>query len=676
VGDTLLYTIELNNDAPAQDVTATVVDIVPENTSFITGSQGVLYDDGQLTWTGPVTADDAVDVWFTVAVTDKVDEYPTDIINTATVADGLSSQLVVGPVTTSVQSKVAVTKTVDLATAYAGSTLVYTIDVVPTAGSWAEVSDPIPGNTTFAAVSSPAVYEDDQIRFDAPPGTETTVILTVTVDSPLETPATIVNTAYITDDTDTMFTVDATTEITSPLSAAKFSVPGTAEAGAVASWWFRVENLSGLTTTATLTDVLPAAVDWITMTDVVTTTGSAGYASGVFTWTGDVGGEAVEWVVFPVTVHLGLDNGTLITNEAQIDDGAGTMLIASAVMTVSSEVDLASSGKGASDLSPVPNETITYTINVSNTGNMDAVGIMVTDAVPADMSYVEGSASDGGTSDGTMLTWSGVAVAAGESEDLTFQATVNDGVAAGTEISNIAWISQSTLSDPVTTAPVVITVGEQVVLEASKAVEPAVVAVGGRLTYTIAVTNAGNITTTEISITDPIPDDTTYVPGSVSANATYVETPGSQWIELTGETLGPGESLTVTFAVTVDVATTITNTAYIGMDGEEDTATVVASPVARIVVVPSDATLNPGGTQQFEAVGYDASDEEIEITPSWSVADPSAGVIDASGVFTAGTTSGYYPAAVVASVGIVEGTADVTVAWLLLMPAIPNGYVP
>jgi uncharacterized repeat protein (TIGR01451 family) len=554
---------------------------------------------------------------------------------------------------------------------------VYTIDVVPTAGSWAEVSDPIPGNTTFAAVSSPAVYEDDQIRFDAPPGTETTVILTVTVDSPLETPATIVNTAYITDDTDTMFTVDATTEITSPLIVWK-SALDPAEAGEEVEWQISMYNRSAVTTTAALTDVLPQGVEWITITRVVSDTGSAGYASGVFTWTGEVPSGWVNRVEvsFPVTVEMGLENGTLITNEAQIDDGAGTMLTASTVLTVSSEVDLASSSKGASDLSPVPNETITYTINVSNTGNMDAVGIMVTDAVPADMSYVEGSASDGGTSDGTMLTWSGVAVAAGESEDLTFEATVNDGVAAGTEISNIAWISQSTLSDPVATAPVVITVGAQVVLEASKAVEPAVVAVGGRLTYTIAVTNAGNITTTEISITDPIPDDTTYVPGSVSANGTYVETPGSEWIELTDETLGPGESLTVTFAVTVDVATTITNTAYIVMDGEEDTATVVAYPVARIVVVPSDATLDPGETLSFEAVGYDADDTVIPITPIWSVADPSAGVIDASGVFTAGTTSGYYPAAVVASVGTVDGTADVTVAWLLLMPAIPNGYVP
>jgi uncharacterized repeat protein (TIGR01451 family) len=554
---------------------------------------------------------------------------------------------------------------------------VYTIDVVPTAGSWAEVSDAIPGNTTFAAVSSPAVYEDDQIRFDAPPGTETTVILTVTVDSPLETPATIVNTAYITDDTDTMFTVDATTEITSPLIVWK-SALDPAEAGEEVEWQISMYNRSAVTTTAALTDVLPQGVEWITITRVVSDTGSAGYASGVFTWTGEVPSGWVNRVEvsFPVTVEMGLENGTLITNEAQIDDGAGTMLTASTVLTVSSEVDLASSSKGASDLSPVPNETITYTINVSNTGNMDAVGIMVTDAVPADMSYVEGSASDGGTSDGTMLTWSGVAVAAGESEDLTFEATVNDGVAAGTEISNIAWISQSTLSDPVATAPVVITVGAQVVLEASKAVEPAVVAVGGRLTYTIAVTNAGNITTTEISITDPIPDDTTYVPGSVSANGTYVETPGSQWIELTGETLGPGESLTVTFAVTVDVATTITNTAYIVMDGEEDTATVVAYPVARIVVVPSDATLDPGETLSFEAVGYDADDTVIPITPIWSVADPSAGVIDASGVFTAGTTSGYYPAAVVASVGTVDGTADVTVAWLLFIPAIMKGYTP
>ena len=49
------------------------------------------------------------------------------------------------------------------------------------------------------------------------------------------------------------------------------------------------------------------------------------------------------------------------------------------------------------------------------------------------------------------------------------------------------------------------------------------------------------------------------------------------------------------------------------------TVTVTAGPLATIVVTPNPITLNVGLSQQFTAVGKDASGNVVAITPVWSV---------------------------------------------------------
>jgi hypothetical protein len=121
---------------------------------------------------------------------------------------------------------------------------------------------------------------------------------------------------------------------------------------------------------------------------------------------------------------------------------------------------------------------------------------------------------------------------------------------------------------------------------------------------------------------------------------------------------------------------TVTGT-YLTVSDEAD-VTVEPGPVTRVEVMPSEATLMPMETQLFAAMCYDAFDNEnvADCTPTWSVADADAGSIDASGLFTA-AMPGDYPAAVVATVDSVTGTADVTVEpFHLFMPIIMNNYSP
>jgi uncharacterized repeat protein (TIGR01451 family) len=97
----------------------------------------------------------------------------------------------------------------------------------------------------------------------------------------------------------------------------------------------------------------------------------------------------------------------------------------------------------------------------------------------------------------------------------------------------------------------------------TKAVSPSgVVAPGATLTYNIAVTNVGDAAATDVRLADPIPANTTYVPGTTTLDGTpvadingampYVTPQGANSPGALDGNIAPGDTATVTFEVTVD----------------------------------------------------------------------------------------------------------------------------
>jgi LPXTG-site transpeptidase (sortase) family protein len=80
-----------------------------------------------------------------------------------------------------------------------------------------------------------------------------------------------------------------------------------------------------------------------------------------------------------------------------------------------------------------PATVLIYTLTVENMGNQDAIGVAVTDTLPVNVTYVAGSANDGGVyNSGTgEITWPVFDLAAGDSVTRTFSVTVNDPFPAG-----------------------------------------------------------------------------------------------------------------------------------------------------------------------------------------------------------------------------------------------------
>jgi uncharacterized repeat protein (TIGR01451 family) len=113
---------------------------------------------------------------------------------------------------------------------------------------------------------------------------------------------------------------------------------------------------------------------------------------------------------------------------------------------------------GAADLaitktdSPDPvitGNNLTYTVTVTNNGPDTATSVIVTDDLPAETTFVSCSSTGGGVCGGSAnnRTVTFASLTSGESETITFVATVNCSVADGTVISNTATVSSCT-NDP------------------------------------------------------------------------------------------------------------------------------------------------------------------------------------------------------------------------------------
>ncbi len=179
-------------------------------------------------------------------------------------------------------------------------------------------------------------------------------------------------------------------------------------------------------------------------------------------------------------------------------------------------------------------EVLTYVVSLVNTGSNSLTNLTVTDdlgaytqgtATRVPLDYVEGSLSYyvGGVRQGTPvvtdtdpLTITGISVPAGGNTFLIYQARVNEFASpvAGGSITNTVTVTGACLTAPIV-AQETVTAASEAFLTISKALNPAVVSEGDRLTYTFVIQNFGNtpvVATDDATVTDtfnPILSDLT-----------------------------------------------------------------------------------------------------------------------------------------------------------------------
>ncbi|MHB8464852.1 MAG: hypothetical protein ACYDH6_06715 [Acidimicrobiales bacterium] len=106
------------------------------------------------------------------------------------------------------------------------------------------------------------------------------------------------------------------------------------------------------------------------------------------------------------------------------------------------------SNKAADHIKVFDGETFNYYIHVFNDGILPCSAVTVTDAVPANTTFV--SASDGGTLTGGTVSWNIGTLASGASHTLVLTVKVGDTVPTGTALPNVAHIASPSEPNGVT----------------------------------------------------------------------------------------------------------------------------------------------------------------------------------------------------------------------------------
>ena len=310
-----------------------------------------------------------------------------------------------------------------------------------------------------------------------------------------------------------------------------------------------------------------------------------------------------------------------------------------------------------------PGDVLRYTITVQNSALIPATGVVLTDAVPANTTYVANSTllnglpvgqPDGGvaplasginisSSDRTPpLPGPGAGtISPGATAVLQYDLRVNLGTPAGTLISNQAVVTstgqQNLLTDgdgnPANGAqPTVVVVGAVQQLAITKQVTvvgggPALA--GSTLEYLVTVQNIAAVPAFNVVITDnldaSLPGQLAYVPGSATMNGSPagVSVAGStitaDYGALNGP-LAPGGTVTLRFRAILNpglaVGTVVTNTGVVAWNNPTQTASASVSIV--VGSIPGAAILS--GSVWHDADFDQVHDSGERALAGWTVA--------------------------------------------------------
>ncbi len=175
----------------------------------------------------------------------------------------------------------------------------------------------------------------------------------------------------------------------------------------------------------------------------------------------------------------------------------------------------------------VPGSKIKYKLSYINANPVALNNVVLTDTIPPNTTFVSGTALRDGSSvtpalSGQVLTFPSFSAPGSSSGYISFDVLLGAGVTAGTDITNTG-ILTATLFPAGVTASVTTSVRNGANLQVTKTAAPSAIQLGGTVTYTITVTNTGDVVASGIKIYDELP----YIGNAVDATKRFNFTVGS-----------------------------------------------------------------------------------------------------------------------------------------------------
>jgi uncharacterized repeat protein (TIGR01451 family) len=630
-GNTITYTQVITNLGPSSCSTATLNEATPNSSTFISVA---VVNSGGATWscsaTAPVACSSAsvlpgssatVTAIYRVTAGTAGGTIIADTVNvTTTTRDtnaGNNSATVNIPVASGTQADLSVTNSASPNPVTAGNNITYIQSVFNAGQASANApvfTETLPAGTGAISLTGPAGWTcvlatrtcTDTVAM--PANTTANFTFVVSVGAGVASGTILSQTASVSSTTtdpngaNNSVTVNTLVADTSDLSVTNTPSPVPVLANATITYTQVVTN-SGPSTanSVSLIETVPAN------TTAQTLTGPAGWTCtvGTLTCTNPSFAAGSATITYTVLVTASTPAGTAINETASVTASvtdpnlSNNTATAADVVATAAQADLVVTNS-ASSTSVAAGNNVTYTQTVTNKGPAVAAGASFTQVTPPNTNFqsitppagwICGTTPPvGGT--GTITCTATGTLAVNSTGTFTLVLQVNAGTPSGTNITDTATANATNIVPNLTTntasATVVVANANSADMAIVKTATPNPVTDGTPLTYSLAVTNNGPASATNVTVTDTLPSSVTYL-SSTSTLGTCSEAGGI--VSCLLGTMANAGTATITILTIPGQSGVISNTATVTADQTDPSPANNTSTQNEIVVAPTRVTL-------------------------------------------------------------------------------------
>ncbi len=630
-GSNITYVQTIFNHGPANCSTATFTEATPANTTF---QSVAVVTSGGGTWTCPNSApvsctNPSVPPGSTGTITaiykviagttagtiisdTDTGATPTHDTNTAD-----NSATVTIAVASGAQADLSVTNSGSPNPVTAGNNITYTQSVTnggPATANAPVFTETLPANTSAVSLTGPAGWTCGPLSCTdtTTMGANTTANFTfvVKVNTNVASGTIIGQTDSVTSTTgdpnngNNSASVNVQVADSADLSVTNTANPVPVQANNNITYTQVVTNNGPSTATSvTLTDALPAN------TTAVSLIGPAGWTCtlGTFTCTDPtLAPGAPATITYVVKVTAGTAAGTAINETANVSSAitdptlTNNTATAADVVALATQADLVTTN-AASPGSVAAGSNVTYTQSVTNNGPaVTTAGMTITQTTPPNTNFQSIAPPAGWTcgtvppvgGTGTITCTDSGTLAVNGTASFTLVLQVNAGTPSGTNITDTVTATAANIVPGITTntasASVVVANANSADMAIVKTGNPNPVAEGNEMIYTLAVTNNGLASATNVTVRDTVPSVMTYIFSS-STQGSCSEASGTVTCLL--GTMPNAGMATITILTVPNAPGMISNTATVIADQTDPDSTNNTSTWVETVTAPTKITL-------------------------------------------------------------------------------------
>ncbi|MEG0297748.1 MAG: hypothetical protein RR620_13590 [Clostridium sp.] len=584
VGDILTYTVKVTNPGVAPVYNTVFNDPLPIGVTYAGG----LTVSSTYTGTDPMSGITLIvtNPGKTITISWKVQVVnyiptPNPIVNVGTIRLSSGTEFKTNQATTQInEAELEIIKSVNKNEAAVGDILTYTLNVTNIGNVNASsivITDAIPPGTIYVPGSTVAnvIFTGDltttiNLILPLAPGNTVVIGYKVKIDT-LPVPNPILNTAkanytykvepngQVIDRSNTSNTVDTAV---GDVIAIKSVDKSYADLGDVVVYTVTLQNPGIVAVNNVIfQDLLPNGMIYANSLVVsVPYTGVDPMSGLVISSVAAGASVTISWKV--IVMYNRIPSPNPIVNVGVITTPGGKITPTNQVTTKVNHADLIKRDnfiKSVDKENAQPGDMLTYTITVTNRGNVAANNVIITDPIPAGTTYVLGSIVVSEAFTGSPLTSINLTapIGAGVTVTITFKVKVDNVVPSTNPIPNQAGIKYDYKTNPANPDEVKVTGVSNTVntnisiakLEIKKNVNKCISYMGDTINYNISIKNTGNVPANDVVIEDEIPHGTNYVVGSLTVNVPYTGDISTR-INLTNS-INPGQVISISFLIKV-----------------------------------------------------------------------------------------------------------------------------